>query len=153
MRYEFALFADYFQILLRDDGADGDLAACWDDAAVARMITAAPGLVGIGTARNTTVPVVVDVLAADPGPPASDHAHVAEASLHVASGRLVVAGCTDYLPDAARIALPSGDYRVRLCASGLDTLSDDGLAGDDRYLVQLWPAPLAGPVCLRRHPA
>lgn len=27
---------------------------------------------------------------------------------------------------------------VRVCASGLDTLSEDGLVGDDRYLIQLW---------------
>jgi len=57
----------------------------------------------------------------------------------VASGPLVVAGCPDYLPDAKRIALAPGVYRVRVSYGGLDTVSEDGLDGNDRYRVQVWP--------------
>jgi hypothetical protein len=37
----------------------------------------------------------------------------------------------------------AGTYRVRLHGSGLGTLSADGLDGDDRYRIVLWPAPAA----------
>jgi hypothetical protein len=32
-----------------------------------------------------------------------------------------------------------GTYAVRVLFSGLDTLSDDGLEGSDRYRIDLWP--------------
>ncbi|MDW4736332.1 hypothetical protein NQ293_26040, partial [Escherichia coli] len=49
-------------------------------------------------------------------------------------------------PDAARIDVAPGTYRVRVSYGGLDTLSEDGLEGDDRYRLQLWPAP---PIAVR----
>lgn len=66
----------------------------------------------------------------------------AEASL-VTSGMVVLAGCTDAWPDATRLTVPPGPLRLRLLASGLDRLSEDGLEGEDFYLIQLWPAPEA----------
>jgi hypothetical protein len=68
-----------------------------------------------------------------------------ECSIEVTSGRLVVAGCTDYFPDAARIDISSGSYRARIYSGNLDSLSADGLNGDDYYRVVLWNAP-PGPI-------
>jgi hypothetical protein len=42
-----------------------------------------------------------------------DFDHVVEASLNLVSGRLVVLGCTDYLPDVTRFDMPAGWIRVR----------------------------------------
>lgn len=56
----------------------------------------------------------------------------------------MIAGCTDYFPDAMRIEVTPGTYRVRVCYGALDTLSANGLEGDDRYRLQLWPAPSSG---------
>ena len=69
--------------------------------------------------------------------------HVVEAGLDVASGRIVIAGCTDYFPDAKRVEVRPGSYRVRVSYGALDTLSEDGLSGDDRYRLQRWPAASA----------
>ena len=63
-----------------------------------------------------------------------------EAGLDAASGRIAIAGCTDYLPDAKRIEIAPGTYRLRVSYGALDTLSEDGLSGDDRYRLQLWLA-------------
>jgi len=35
-------------------------------------------------------------------------------------------------------ALEKGIYRVRIYYVNLDTLSEDGLEGDDSYIIQLW---------------
>ncbi|OLU24198.1 hypothetical protein [Pseudomonas sp. PA27(2017)] len=148
--HQLTLFADYYQFYLQDKTASGDLSQAWSPEAVERMLTVADGVVGFGTLRNMQVGVTLEMLEE---PPASDTAgfdHVVEGSLDARSGTLVVAGCTDYFPDAARFALAPGTYRVRLSISGADTLSEDGLEGEDHYLVQLWQAPLAEPAVLKQ---
>ena len=55
--HSFELFADYHQFYLQDEGAAGDLSDAWTDAAVAQLLAVAPGVVDVGTVRDTTVPV------------------------------------------------------------------------------------------------
>ena len=146
-RHQFDVFADYFQFYLQDDDAQlGDLSEAWTPEAVARLLAVAAGAVGVGTVRNSNVPVTVEVHDSEPAAELQSWDHIAECDLKVTSGRIVVAGCTDYFPDAARISVPAGLYRVRACYGGLDSLSEDGVDGSDRYQVQIWPAPNPGPV-------
>lgn len=144
------LFADYFQFYLQDESADGDLSDAWDSLAVQRMFAVSNGVVGIGTARNVGVSVTLEFLDLEPTPDLANFDHVVEGALHIKSGRLVVAGCTDYFPDAARFNLGRGTYRVRLSASGLGLLSEDALDGLDQYRVQLWQAPYIEPTVLKQ---
>ena len=59
-RYD--LFADYFQFYLQDDDQSfGDLSAAWTGEATERLLAVAPHVIGVGTARNMTVPVSVSV--------------------------------------------------------------------------------------------
>jgi hypothetical protein len=76
---------------------------------------------------------------------------VHECSLSVPSGRLVIAGCTDYLPTAARIPVQPGWYRARIYYGGLDTLTADELDGDDHYQIVLWPSGPSAPQTLKRY--
>lgn len=99
------LLADYFQFYLQDEDASGDLSQSWSPAAVARMLAMAEGVVGVGTARNMLVPVTVEVLETAPPALLECFDHVVEGSLEVNSGTLVIVGCTDYLPDAARLPI------------------------------------------------
>jgi hypothetical protein len=78
------------------------------------------------------------VLDSEPTVDLSAWDHVAECSLSVPTGRIVIAGCTDFFPDAARIEIDAGDYRARVSCAGLESVSDDGLDGKDHYRVQLW---------------
>ncbi len=140
--HHFQLFADYFQFYLQDGEADGDLSASWTDEAVQCLLALAPGTIGVGTVRDTDVPVTVEVR--DEAPVESDYSpwdQINEGSIEVPSGRLVVAGCTDYFPDAARVLITPGTYRARIYYGQLDSLREDGLEGDDHYRVVLWPAP------------
>jgi hypothetical protein len=58
--------------------------------------------------------------------------------IQIDTGRLVIAGCTDYFPDAARIEVEPGTYNALIGYKGLGTLSEDGLDGDDSYHIFLW---------------
>jgi hypothetical protein len=150
---QFRLFADYFQFYIQDEAADGDLSDSWSEEAVSRLLAVAPGVVGIGTVRNMEVPVAVSILATEAVLKLEDWDHVVECSLEVGSTRLVIAGCTDYLPGAARIPVAPATYRLRACYAGLDSLSKDGLEGNDRYEIQLWPAPAIEPRVLKQRAA
>lgn len=139
--YHYELFADYFQFYLQDEQAEGDLSNSWTSEAVERMLALAPGTIGVGTARNMTVPVTVEIREF---PPQKEDFiiwdQVNECSIDVPSGSLVIAGCTDDFSDAVRIPLSPGSYRARIYYGQLDDLSNDGLEGNDLYKIVLWPS-------------
>jgi hypothetical protein len=151
--FQFDLFADYFQFYLQDEEADGDLSDAWTPDATDRMLAVADYVVGVGTVRNTTVPVTVELHGAAPADDFDSWDHVTQCSLTVSSGRVVVAGCTDYFADAPRIPVAPGCYSVRVSYGGLDTLSADGLEGADRYRVQLWPGQPCDPAIVKARAA
>lgn len=73
--------------------------------------------------------------------------HIAEASLDVPAGEIQI-GFDSY----SSIAVAPGSYRVRALGASLDEANPD-LSGNDRYQLQIWPAPTAEPVlhkCWRR---
>lgn len=143
-RRDLELFADYHQFYLQDEPASGDLSDAWTDEAVERLLALAPGTVGVGTASNGNVPVAVEVLEGAPAESLEPYDQVNECSLAIAHGPLVVAGCTDYFPEAARIPLAPGVYRVRISYC---------LSGEERYLVQLWQAPRVEPLVVKARAA
>lgn len=152
-RWTYELFADYFQFYLQDEKADGDLSDSWTQEAVDRLLAVAPGTIGVGTVRNMDVPVTVELCDAEPESDLEAWDQVTECAIDVPTGRIVIAGCTDYFPDAARIALPPGIYRARVSCGGLDTITPDGLDGEDCYRVQLWPAPPIEPTVIKMRPS
>ena len=141
--YSYNLFADYFQFYLQDETAEGNLGDSWTDDAVKRLLALAPGIIGVGTVRNMTVPVVVEVYDQEPFDNNDEWDQINECCIEITSGTIVVSGCSDYFPDAARITVPSGTYRARIYYGRLNTLRGNGLEGDDHYRVLLWKAPLA----------
>lgn len=109
-----------------------------------RLLALTNGTIGVGTVRNMNVPVTVEI--GDIAPEENDLSawdQVNECSIDVSSGRLVVAGCTDYFPEAARIDLAGGTYRARIYYGNLDSLRNNGLDGDDHYRIVLWSEPAA----------
>jgi hypothetical protein len=146
----FTLFADYFQFYLQDESADGNLSESWNEEAVTRLLAVAPGTVGVGTVRNMDVPVSIEVLDSAPPLELEQSDHVVECTILVQGSRIVVAGCTDYFPDAARIEVAPGTYRVRVGYEGLASISEDGLSGNDSYKLQLWQAAAIEPRVLKQ---
>jgi hypothetical protein len=153
--HSFEIMADYHQVLLMDDrSATVVLPQVVTDADVKRRLTLAPGAVIIHTARNMPVPITIDISDAPPllRADAARWDHITECSISISSGRMVVAGLTDYLPDSPRVRLPPGAYRLRAHHAGLGSLSADGLAGNDHYAIVMWPAPLGEPEVLKQYP-
>lgn len=136
--YHGSLFADYFQVYLRDE-AHPVLPDDYTDEAIARRVGVGPHAVILHTARNVTVPIRVVWHDRHPTLDLDADQHVVEACFDCPSGQLVLAGLTDYDPTSPRLSVNAGPLGIRASFSGLDTLSEDGLKGDDRYLVQLWP--------------
>jgi hypothetical protein len=133
------LFTDYFQFYIQDEQATGELGNDWTDEAVDRLLATTVGTIGIGTIRNMDAPVSVKLFESEPVIAEwDDIGQVNECDLEITSGKAVVAGCTDYFPDAQRMTLANGIYRARIYYSNLDKISADGLDGEDYYEVQLW---------------
>ncbi len=152
------LFADYFQFILEDELAaemaiettdwppDG-----WWEQLLMYMLAVAPGRIWVSTVRNMTVPVRVDLV--DTSPP-NDFAawdHVAEASIEVPSGRVVIKGI-ESLAKANRLPVQPSTYRVRVYYGGLESISKNGLEGNDHYALILWPAEYSPPALLKKWP-
>ncbi|BCJ49984.1 hypothetical protein Asp14428_14590 [Actinoplanes sp. NBRC 14428] len=157
---ELTLFADYHQIHLFDEGSSTDLADAWAGRAVDDQLAVAEDAMAVGTVANLDVSVTVEIR---DQPPADDFAyfdHVVEGSLRALSGRLVIMGCTDYEPDAARFSVAPAWVRVRVSKSNMAAAGDADIdSGDDRATmerlkIQVWPAapsPVVVPKRWTRH--
>ena len=137
--HQFTIFADYFQFVLMDESSEDDFASIWTEESLKRMLAVGKTAVCPGTLRNVDVVVEVHVEHTEPVVDLAVFDHVAEASVAVPSGKLVVMGCTAYLPDAPRVAINPGTYHVLSLASGIDSIKAESEPADDKYIVYLWP--------------
>jgi hypothetical protein len=153
-RFYFNVFADNFQFLVMDaetERPDPD----WNAQALANRLVLFDSAAIVATARNMSVPVVVEL--ADRLPVASAENldtwdHVVECHIDIPSGRLLVVGSSDYYPGAPSIAVIPGIQQVRLFYGGLQTLTEDGLSGSDIYVVMMAPGPVIDLAVLRQAP-
>lgn len=151
--FQFELFADFSQFYIQDEPADGNLGDSWSDDALLLELAVTDGTVGVGTQRPMDVPVVLEVHDVEPAHDFDGWDMVSECSISVDSGRLVVAGCTEYFPDAARVQIEPGTYRVRVSHGNLESVSSDGLEGEDHYRLQLWLGDACDPRAVKRRSA
>jgi len=136
------LFADYFQFYIQDENVDGNFGDKWTDEADKMLLATNDGTICVGTARNMDVPVSIQIFREEPNILPNNLGtidQINECDLKITSGQIVIAGCTEYFPDAKRIKLANGVYRSRIYYGNLDKLSENGLEGDDFYEIHLWP--------------
>src|SRR5512134_1631903 len=108
VKYNLTLFADYFQFYLEDENIEVDPHTFWTPQDVKDLICVTSGHIRVGTVRNMTVPVTIEVY---DDPPDEQYLrclykvanHVTECSIEVKSGKVVVAGNSDYYPEALKI--------------------------------------------------
>lgn len=144
------MFADYFQFYLQDDHSPGDLSESWTKQATEDLLAVVLGVIGVGTVRNMHVPVIVEIHNAEPEEDLRLWQHIAECSIEISSGSLVVADGIDYFPEAVRLKVSPGIYRARVYHGALDSLSEDGLEGNDNYKVILWRGQVVEPKIIKR---
>jgi hypothetical protein len=146
--FDGSLFADYHQFYLADDTAKLPEMEYTAADLRARIVTSEQGLV-VFTVRNMDVQVRVELHGEQPRIDHEQADHVVLGSFRT-SGRIVIAGLSDWVPKAARASVPPGTLCAMVVFTGLDTLSEDGLDGDDRYVVHLWPGEGMGITVLRQ---
>ena len=132
------VFADYHQFYLWDAGMAPVAPEEYTDDDVQHRIKTGPHVIVIQPARNTTIPVEVEIHDAEPTFNPEDWDHIAEASLHLPTGKLQVHECTG--GPVVDFQVTPGWYRVRCFHGGLATLDESGQEGEDHYHAVLWPA-------------
>lgn len=136
-KLDFEIYADYNQFYLADENSPFSSAEIWTDETFQQMLAVSKKLVAIGTARYETVPVSVEIYDCNPTLELEKYSRINECSLDVTSNKLVLEGCTEYSPKAARIKVEPSIYRVRVLYGNLETVKDD-YVGEDFYVLQLW---------------
>ena len=136
-KLDFEIYADYHQFSLEDEASPHETGDLWTKETHARMLAVSEKLVAVGTARYETVPVSIEFHDSEPVLELENYSRVNECSLEVSSNKLVLSGCTEWLPDAARIDVSPAIYRVRVLYGNLESVVDDW-EGDDFYVLQLW---------------
>ncbi len=122
-QYQYQLFADYFQFYVEDENPEDTTEYIWDDKKPVEIgLALGKGIIAVGTERNFTVPVSLEIHDSEPDDDFSRWNRVNECSNDVPSGTLVIFGCTDYRPDAARVQVDPQCYRARIYYGGLDTV-------------------------------
>jgi len=135
-RIELTIFADYHQFYIQDDDDRfGDLSEAWTDEAVNRLLAVSDHVVGVGTVRNSDVAVVLETCDQVPELAPDQWDRINKAELECDTGRLVVAGCTDYFPDAFRLEVQPAKYDLIIGYRNLDVASPNDMEGDDTYHV------------------
>ncbi len=138
---EFEISADYSSFYIQGEGSQDHYEKIWNPSSVNNLFAVQSQTVGVRTARADIVSVRVIVGAEKPNVhDFGDWDYIVEVVIDSPSETLIVFGPFDYLPDGIRIPLPQkGSYKLRLYYGKLDTVSDDGLEGEDHYQVVLWP--------------
>jgi len=154
--YQLDIAVDHGQFFLEDcdnDWEDDPLGALYNDAAFARRLGVASGVLSIFMARHWGIVRLELIVRRDPsGDDLSEWDNVVEASLEVTSGCLAAYG-PESSPREQRIAVSPGTYRVRIYTGGVDTVGENMEEGQDHYRAVLWPAPYREPMLLYSTPA
>jgi hypothetical protein len=132
------VFADSYQFYLADPDAMADPPMQDFDAALSDRMLCCDGMLLVTTAREMTVPLRVELHDGEPAVDLDAADHVARGGLRT-EGEIVIAGGTEAPDAAARARVPAGDLRAMVVFTGLGSVSEDGVDGEDRYVVHLWP--------------
>ena len=128
--------AGYHQLHLFDDGACPPYPENITDNDLTRRLKTTSCMLSIYTASETDVVLRVEVTDGPTTPvQESEWLHIADASLSLPSGRLVVASPESHLPDCVRLTVLPGSYQARVTGRGFDA------GATEEYLVSLWPGP------------
>jgi len=88
-QYQYHLFADYFQFYVEDENPKDTTEHIWDDKRTTEIgLALGKGIIAVGTERNFTVPVSLEIHDSKPADDFSMWDRVNECSIDVPSGTL-----------------------------------------------------------------
>lgn len=128
----FNIFADYSQFYLLDGELQPPYPEDVTDQDLEQRFKVIPNLVAFYTVNPVHVMLSLELMPSEPIQNLETWEHVVEVPLDLPSGRLIIAGCTDYLPECPVVELAPGTYTVRTHARrGSDESHEE-------YLALLW---------------
>lgn len=139
------LFADYFQVFLFDHDLDFSQlsigADWWTDNDQKALLSEKMDnqLLVVGTFRDFDVSVSVNIKNTPPQIDLEVWDQVTESSIVINSGRLCI-GEQFNTENQHIFSIERGIWNLRALYSGLNTISSDGITGEDYYEIQLWPS-------------
>lgn len=145
MTYKFSIFADYFQIYIETEATlDGEHGIIWSQKELDELIQVKKGGFVMGTVRDMTVPFHVSIFSTKPDIDYSNWEQINESYIEIQGGKLFIGAM---LEETKEIRLEDGTYQFYALYKNLNTISIDGLEGDDEYYLYLWkvdkaPIPL-----------
>jgi hypothetical protein len=92
-------------------------------------------MLSIYTASEGDVRLRIEVVDAPAPIDESQWLHIAEGSVRLPSGRLVVASPESHFPDCDRLHIAPGTYQTRVAGRWSES------EASEEYLVTLWPGP------------
>ena len=113
------IFADYNCVYLEDEKYDA-FSPEWSEKEIADMATVSESAVILCPVRAMTVPVRIEIHAAEPDENSDNWDHVVECSIHSLTGRMSFQGGTG--PITAWLTVEPGWYQVKMLYAGLNTL-------------------------------
>ena len=122
-------------IFLRLRIAELKRAAKWTDETIDAMFVRGDRYIAVGTMRNMDAPVLIRLDSGRSFTGSVDK--VATGILEVPSGVVEVSGSTDNGMSGGKVEVPPGTYRVDVQYFNLGSIAEDGLEGDDRYMITL----------------
>jgi hypothetical protein len=151
--HKYSFRTSYSQFYLADKDSPGatDSDNFWTEEAFADKLAVEERILGMCTGTYSYVKCEILFLAHRPDEISfEDYDQVVEASLEIKSGTLQLRDCPDSTV-IAMFSLPVGFYRVRVKTINLESIVDEDIEADDRYLLELWPAPPAPREVLKRY--
>src|SRR5271156_932212 len=134
-RCRLEIMADYFQFYLWDSDTR-KAPEIWTETDVQNRAKADSGVVVICPIRNMPVPVEISIWDSEPHYILAQWQHAVEIPLQLQKDLIEIHECIGGA--LAHFTIPAGDYTVRALFRGLDTISENGLEGEDFYEVQIW---------------
>lgn len=137
--YSFQTAYNQFYLADKDSPAATDSNSFWTEEAFADKLAVEEGILGVCTGTYSYVKCEISFLAHRPDETSFEgYDQVVEASLEVKSGVLQLLNCPDSMV-IAKHSLPIRIYRVRVITSGLESIIDEDIEANDKYLIELWP--------------
>jgi hypothetical protein len=137
-KYELKFFTEYYQfyILDKDSKASTDSENFWTPQASAYKIAVEEGLLGITVGKYAEIDVEINVLESQNNKRNfDDFEHIAEASIDVTSGVLLIQNCTNF-DTILELNLAPQTYAVRCYSAKLSSIKGD--VGEDYYVIEIW---------------
>ncbi|UZR98570.1 hypothetical protein [Chondrinema litorale] len=134
--YKLEVFADYFQIYMQTASTleSEELGVEWSEKELKRLLQVKKEEFVIGTARNMSVPFFIKIYPEKPEINLDNWDIVNESEIKVTANILYI----NSMDDEISIPLESGVYGFYTLYKNLDSISKDGLEGDDEYYLYLW---------------